>query len=383
MLPRTLFSEEHEMFREAARRFIEKEVVPHHAQWEQDGIVDRDLWRKAGEQGLLCCTVPEEYGGPGGDFLHSAIVNEEMARVGASGPAFALHSDIIVPYLQAYGSEDQKREWLPKVVSGETVMAIGMTEPAAGSDLQGIKTHADRDGNHFVINGQKVFISNGTIADLYILACKTDPNEGAKGISLILVEGDRDGFKRGRNLDKIGCKAQDTSELFFEDVRVPITNLLGQEGRGFAQLMQQLSQERLVVAIRCATSIEAALDETLAYTTERQAFGRRLADFQNTRFKLAEVKTEALATRAFIDQCLALHLKGELSAEMAAAAKLHSTEVLNKVVDECLQLHGGYGYMWEFPIARAWADARMSRIAGGSSEIMKEIISRDLMSGAA
>ncbi len=382
MLPRTLFSEEHEMFREAARRFIEKEVVPYHAQWERDGIVDRDLWRKAGEQGLLCCTVPEEYGGPGGDFLHSAIVNEEMARVGASGPAFALHSDIIVPYLQAYGSEDQKREWLPKVVSGETVMAIGMTEPAAGSDLQCIKTRADRDGNHFVINGQKVFISNGTIADLYILACKTDPNEGAKGISLILVEGDREGFKRGRNLDKIGCKAQDTSELFFEDVRVPITNLLGQEGRGFAQLMQQLSQERLVVAIRCATSIEAALQETLAYTTERQAFGRRLADFQNTRFKLAEVKTEALATRAFIDQCLALHVKGALSPEMAAAAKLHSTEVLNKVVDECLQLHGGYGYMWEFPIARAWADARMSRIAGGSSEIMKEIISRDLMSGA-
>jgi acyl-CoA dehydrogenase len=381
MVPRTLFSEEHEMFRDAARRFIEKEVVPYHAQWEQDGIVDRDLWRKAGVQGLLCCTVPEEYGGPGGDFLHSAIVNEEMARVGATGPAFALHSDIIVPYLMAYGSEDQKREWLPKVVSGETVMAIGMTEPAAGSDLQGIKTRADRDGNHFVINGQKVFISNGTIADLYILACKTDPNEGAKGISLILVEGDREGFKRGRNLEKIGCKAQDTSELFFEDVRVPITNLLGQEGRGFAQLMQQLSQERLVVAIRCATAIEAALEETLRYTTERQAFGRRLADFQNTRFKLAEVKTDALVTRAFIDQCLALHVKGELSAELAAAAKLHSTEVLNKVVDECLQLHGGYGYMWDFPIARAWADARMSRIAGGSSEIMKEIISRDLMSG--
>ena len=383
MLPRTLFSEEHEMFREAARRFIEKEVVPYHAQWEADGIVDRDLWRKAGEQGLLCCTVPEEYGGPGGDFLHSAIVNEEMARVGASGPAFALHSDIIVPYLQAYGSEDQKRAWLPKVVSGETVMAIGMTEPAAGSDLQGIKTRADRDGNHFVINGQKVFISNGTIADLYILACKTDPSEGAKGISLILVEGDREGFKRGRNLEKIGCKAQDTSELFFEDVRVPITNLLGQEGRGFAQLMQQLSQERLVVAIRCATGIEAALDETLRYTTERKAFGKRLADFQNTRFKLAEVKTDALVTRAFVDQCLALHVKGDLSPEAAAAAKLHATEILNKVLDECLQLHGGYGYMWEYPIARAWADARMSRIAGGSSEIMKEIISRDLMAGIA
>jgi acyl-CoA dehydrogenase len=325
--------------------------------------------------------VPEEYGGPGGDFLHSTIVNEEMARVGASGPAFSLHSDIIVPYLQAYGSEDQTREWLPKVVSGETVMAIGMTEPAAGSDLQGIKTRADRDGNHFVINGQKVFISNGQIADLYILACKTDPSEGAKGISLILVEGDRDGFQRGRNMEKIGAKAQDTSELFFEDVRVPITNLLGQEGRGFAQLMQQLSQERLVVAIRCATAIEAALEETVRYTSERQAFGRRLADFQNTRFKLAEVKTQALVTRVFIDRCIELHVDGALGAEDAAAAKLHTTEVLNKVVDECLQLHGGYGYMWEFPIARAWADARMSRIAGGSSEIMKEIISRDLLAG--
>ena len=381
MLPRTLFSEEHEMFRDTARRFIDKEIVPYHAQWERDGIVSRDLWRAAGEQGLLCCTVPEEYGGPGGDFLHSTIVNEEMARVRASGPAFSLHSDIIVPYLQAYGSEDQKREWLPKVVSGETVMAIGMTEPAAGSDLQGIKTRADRDGNHFVINGQKVFISNGQIADLYILACKTDPSEGAKGISLILVEGDRDGFQRGRNMEKIGAKAQDTSELFFEDVRVPITNLLGQEGRGFAQLMQQLSQERLVVAIRCATAIEAALEETVRYTSERQAFGRRLADFQNTRFKLAEVKTQALVTRAFIDRCIELHVDGDLGAEDAAAAKLHTTEVLNKVVDECLQLHGGYGYMWEFPIARAWADARMSRIAGGSSEIMKEIISRDLLAG--
>ena len=379
MFPRKFFSEDHEIFRDATRRFIEKEIVPNHAEWEQQGIVSRELWNAAGENGLLCCTVPEEYGGPGGDFLHSVVVNEELAKVGATGPAFPLHSDIIVPYILAYGSEDQKRNWLPKVVSGETVMAIGMTEPIAGSDLQGIQTKAERDGNHFVLNGQKVWISNGQIADLYIIACKTDPKEGAKGISLILVEGDREGFKRGKNLEKIGYKAQDTSELFFEDVRVPITNLLGQEGRGFAQLMQQLPQERLVVAIRCATALEAALDETIRYTKERKAFGRSISDFQNTRFKLAEVKTLAMVTRAFTDQCIQLHLEGKLTAEDAAAAKLQTTEALNKGVDECLQLHGGYGYSWEYPIARAWADARMSRIAGGSSEIMKEIISRNMI----
>ena len=379
MFPRKFFSEDHEIFRDATRRFIENEIVPNHAEWEQQGIVSRELWNAAGENGLLCCTVPEEYGGPGGDFLHSVVVNEELAKVGATGPAFPLHSDIIVPYILAYGSEDQKRNWLPKVVSGETVMAIGMTEPIAGSDLQGIQTKAERDGNHFVLNGQKVWISNGQIADLYIIACKTDPKEGAKGISLILVEGDREGFKRGKNLEKIGYKAQDTSELFFEDVRVPITNLLGQEGRGFAQLMQQLPQERLVVAIRCATALEAALDETIRYTKERKAFGRSISDFQNTRFKLAEVKTLAMVTRAFTDQCIQLHLEDKLTAEDAAAAKLQTTEALNKGVDECLQLHGGYGYSWEYPIARAWADARMSRIAGGSSEIMKEIISRNMI----
>ena len=380
MFTRKFFSEEHEIFRDATRRFIKKKIVPNHADWEQQGIVSRELWTAAGENGLLCCTVPEEYGGPGGDFLHSVVVNEELAKVGATGPAFPLHSDIIVPYLLAYGSEDQKRNWLPKVVSGETIMAIGMTEPIAGSDLQGIQTKAERDGNHFVLNGQKVWISNGQIADLYIIACKTDPKEGAKGISLILVEGDRDGFKRGKNLEKIGYKAQDTSELFFEDVRVPITTLLGQEGRGFAQLMQQLPQERLVVAIRCATALEAALDDTIKYTKERKAFGRSISDFQNTRFKLAEVKTLAMVTRAFTDQCIQLHLEGKLTAEDAAAAKLQTTEALNKGVDECLQLHGGYGYSWEYPIARAWADARMSRIAGGSSEIMKEIISRNMIS---
>ena len=379
MLPRNLFSEEHVVFRDMTRRFIEREIVPNHRQWESDGIVDRDLWRKAGRQGLLCCTVEADYGGPGGNFLHSVIVIEELARVGASGPAFSLHSDIIVPYLQTYGSEDQKRHWLPKLASGETVSAIGMTEPSAGSDLQAIRTRADREGDHLVINGQKLYISNGQIADLYVIACKTDPALGGKGISLILVERDREGFERGRNLEKIGCRAQDTSELFFRDVRVPISNLLGQEGRGFAHLMQLLPQERLVVAIRCAAAIHAALAETVRYTTDRKAFGRRIADFQNSRFKLAEIKTMAMVTQAFIDQCIAVHVKGELSSETAAAAKLHATETLNRVVDDCLQLHGGYGYMSDVPIARAWTDARMSRIAGGSSEIMKEIIGRGLL----
>ncbi len=378
MSARAIFSEEHEIFREQVRRFVDKEVVPYHDQWERDGVVSRELWQAAGEAGLLCCEVPEEYGGPGGDFLHSAIVVEELARAGTTGPAFYLHSDIVAPYLMAYGSEDQKKEWLPKMVSGETILAVAMTEPGAGSDLQGMKTHAERDGNHFVINGQKVFISNGQLADLVVLAAKTDPEAGAKGISLILVEREREGFTRGRNLEKIGYHAQDTSELFFENVRVPITNILGEENRGFIQLMEQLPQERLLIALRCATGIEAALDWTLAYTRERKAFGRTIFDFQNSRFKLAEVKTRALATRAFVDQCLTAHIKGGLDTATASAAKLFSTEQLAWVLDECLQLHGGYGYMREYPIGRAWADARMSRIAGGSSEIMKEIISRAL-----
>lgn len=378
MQARSIFTDEHEMFREQVRRFVEKEVTPHHDQWERDGVVSRELWQAAGAAGLLCCEVPEEYGGPGGDFLHSAIVVEELARAGTTGPAFYLHSDIVAPYLMAYGSEDQKKHWLPKMVSGETILAVAMTEPGAGSDLQGMQTRAVRDGNHFVINGQKVFISNGQLADLVVLACKTDPDAGAKGISLILVERERDGFTRGRNLEKIGYHAQDTSELFFENVRVPITNLLGEENRGFIQLMEQLPQERLLIALRCATMIEAALDWTLEYTRARKAFGRTIFDFQNTRFKLAEVKTRALATRAFTDQCLELHVRGELDTATASAAKLFTTEQLSWVLDECLQLHGGYGYMREYPIARAWTDARMSRIAGGSSEIMKEIISRAL-----
>ena len=380
MIPRTLFSEEHEIFRASVRRFVEAEIVPHHAEWEKAGAVSRELWLKAGEAGLLCPSVPEEYGGAGGDFLMTVILAEELARVGATGPGFALHSEIVAPYLVHYGSEEQKREWLPKMARGEVIGAIAMTEPAAGSDLQGMRTTAKMDGNQYVLNGQKVYITNGYTADLVITAAKTNPDEGAKGISLILVPGTTDGFERGRNLEKIGWHAQDTAELFYTDARVPTSNLLGgDEGRGFVQLVQQLPQERLLSALRSASVIEAALDWTVAYTSERKAFGRPVIGFQNTRFKLAEVKAKAAMMRTFIDRCIALHIDGGgLTADDAAMAKLMSTEMMCEVLDECLQLHGGMGYMWETPIARAWADNRMARIAGGTSEIMKEIIGRTL-----
>ena len=378
MFARSVFSEEHEVFRQSVRRFCETEIAPHHAEWEHNGAVSREVWLKAGEQGLLCCSVPEEFGGPGGDFLMSAIVVEELSRIGATGPGFYLHSEIVAPYLVHYGTEDQQREWLPKMVRGETIGAVAMSEPAAGSDLQGIKTTAIRDGDDLVINGSKVFITNGQLSDLVIVVAKTDPNAGAKGTSLVLVERGREGFNRGRNLEKIGWKAQDTSELFFDNVRVPVTNLLGGENRGFIQLVEQLPQERLLVSMRAATAIETALEWTVKYTSDRKAFGKSIAEFQNTRFKLAEVKAKATMMRVFIDHCIQQHMDGELAATDAAIAKLQSTEMLSDVLDECLQLHGGYGYMWEYPIARAWADARMSRIAGGTSEIMKEIIGRSL-----
>ncbi|MEQ9334389.1 acyl-CoA dehydrogenase family protein [Thalassobaculum sp.] len=373
-----LFREEHALFRETARRFVEAEVAPHHARWEQQGVVDRELWRKAGEAGLLLTAIPEEYGGGGADFLTSVVMIEEMMRHVYSGPGFRLHSDIVAPYILHYGSEDLKRAWLPRMARGEVVTAIAMTEPGTGSDLQGVRTSAVRDGNHYVVNGQKTFITNGQLADLIVVVCKTDPALGAKGTSLILVEADRTGFARGRNLDKIGLKAQDTSELFFDDVRVPITNLLGEENQGFRYLMQELPQERLLIAISAVTVIEAALEWTIAYTRGRQAFGRAIADFQNTRFKLAEVKTEAHVARVFLNDCIARHLRGELDVPTAAMAKWWLTELMGKVVDTCLQLHGGYGYMTEFPIARAYADARVHRIYGGTTEIMKEIVARSL-----
>ena len=378
MLPRPIFTQEHNIFRDSVRRFVDEEIVPYHSEWEKDGVVCRDVWLKAGKAGLLCCTVPVSYGGPGGDFLHSTIVIEELARAGASGPGFSLHTDITTPYMMRYGSEDQKRHWVPRMVTGEVITAIAMTEPETGSDLQAITTSAIADGNELLINGRKTFITNGQNADLVIVVAKTDPSEGSHGTSLVLVETNREGFSRGRNLEKIGMKAQDTSELFFDNVRVPRTNLLGEEGGGFKQLMQELPQERLLIAIGAVASSEAALDWTVTYTRDRKAFGKPIAEFQNTRFKLAELKTDVTAARAFLDRCLELHLEGGLDATTGAMIKLSTTELQGRVLDQCVQLHGGYGYMWEFPIARAWADARVQRIYGGTSEIMKELISRSL-----
>ncbi len=374
-----LYTPEHHMFRETCRRFFEKEVTPFHMKWEEDGIVPRELWRKAGAQGLLGMCMPEAYGGAGADFLYSAILIEEQGRALASGPAFSLHNDIVVPYLLHYGTEEQKKKWIPKACSGEMVTAIAMTEPGTGSDLQAVKTSAVMDGNHWVINGSKTFISNGQLADLVVVVAKTDPKLGAKGTSLIAVETKTEGFKRGRNLEKIGMKAQDTSELFFDNVRVPADHLLGVgTGMGFIQLMQQLPQERLVIAIQAIAAIEAALTHTLAYVKERKAFGKAIIDFQNTRFKLAELKTKALVARTFVDDCVARHLRKELDVATAAMAKYHTTELQCELIDECLQFFGGYGYMWEYPIARLYADSRVQKIYGGTNEIMKELIGRTL-----
>jgi acyl-CoA dehydrogenase len=378
MIPRNIYSSDHELFRDAVRRFVEAEITPYHAQWEKDGVVSREVWRAAGANGLLCSFVPEQYGGPGGDFLHTAIVIEELAKVEATGPAFHLHSGIVAPYILHYGTEAQKQRWLPGMCAGEIIGAIAMTEPGAGSDLQGMRSRAVRDGDDYVVNGQKTFISNGQIADLVITVAKTDPEAGAKGMSLLVVERGDAGFSRGRNLEKVGWHAQDTSELFYSDVRLPAERLLGEENRAFKYLMQELAQERLIVAIRSITTLETAVANTVAYTRQREAFGKPLFALQNTRFKLAECQTQAVVARTFVDRCLEMHMLGQLDANDAAMAKLHVTETLGRVLDECLQLHGGYGYMWEYPIARAWAGHRVSRIAGGSSEIMKEIISRTL-----
>ncbi|WAF87030.1 acyl-CoA dehydrogenase family protein [Metapseudomonas otitidis] len=378
MIPRTLFSPEHELFRDSVRRFLEEEAVPFHHQWEKDGHVDRALWNKAGEAGLLCPHIPEAYGGVGADFLYSTVVIEEIGRLGLTGIGFSLHSDIVAPYILHYGSEEQKEKYLPRLVSGELVTAIAMTEPGAGSDLQGVKTTAVLDGDHYVINGSKTFITNGFLADLVIVVAKTDPKAGAKGTSLFLVEADTPGFSKGKRLEKVGMKAQDTSELFFQDVRVPKENLLGQAGMGFAYLMQELPQERLTVGIGALASAEAALKWTLDYTRDRKAFGKAIAEFQNTRFKLAEMATEIQIGRVFVDRCLELHLQRKLDVPTAAMLKYWGTDLQCKVLDECVQLHGGYGFMWEYPVARAWADARVQRIYAGTNEIMKEIIARSL-----
>ena len=378
MIPRTLFSPEHEQFRDSIRRFIEKEIVPNHERWEDQGMVDRALWPKAGAAGLLCPNLPEEFGGVGPDYLFNVVIIEELARVGATGPGFSVHSDMVATYINTFGSEDQKRKWLPQMASGEVIGALGLTEPSAGSDLKGIKTRAIRDGDEYVISGQKVYISNGQLCDIIVLCCKTDPEAGAKGMSFILVEADRPGFRRGRNLKKIGLKAQDTSELFFDSVRVPVSNLLGTEGGAFGMAMSKLAEERLSIAVSAITICESALRWTVDYTRGRKAFGQTIADFQNTRFKLAELQAEVLAKRVFVDRCIELHLKKQLSAVDAAAAKMLCTELQCKTVDDCLQFYGGYGYMLEYPIARAYIDSRIRRIAGGTSEIMREIISREM-----
>lgn len=378
MIERTLFNEEHELFRATVKRFVEKEITPYHAQWEKDGIVPRELWLKAGEQGLLCCTVPEEYGGLGLDYLFDVVVFEELWRAGASGPGFLIHTDLVATYILSFGTEEQKRRFLPKMVTGEWIGSLGMTEPHAGSDLKAIRTRATRDGDDFVINGQKVFISNGQHADVLVCATKTDRDAGAKGVTLFLIEGDREGFRRGRNLEKLGMHAQDTSELFFDDVRVPASNMLGGEGEGFALMMTKLSQERLAQAIRSATVTETIIEWTLDYTTQRQAFGKSIFDFQNTQFKLAELKTQATLARVFTDKCIELFMQGKLDPVDAAMAKMYTTELHCKAADECLQLFGGWGYMWEYPICRAYADARITKIAGGSIEIMKTIIARSM-----
>jgi alkylation response protein AidB-like acyl-CoA dehydrogenase len=379
MIPRTVYEPEHELFRESVRKFLETEVAPHHGAWEKAGQVDRALWQKAGAQGFLVPTAPEQYGGVGVDYRYNTIVNEEMAKGGFTGLGWPLHSDISVPYILNFGSEEQKEKYIPGCISGDIVTAIAMTEPGAGSDLQGIKTSAVLDGDEYVINGSKTFITNGQHADVVVVVAKTDPQKGAAGTSLFLVEANTPGFEKGTNLDKLGMKAQDTSELFFNDMRVPRDALLGDEGKGFIYLMQELPQERLQIAVVGIASAEAALQYTTDYVKERKAFGKSISDFQNTQFKLAEMDTEITVCRVFIDRCLELHLEGQLDPVTAAKAKLHATELQGRVLDQCLQLHGGYGFMWEYPIARAYADARVQRIFGGSSEIMKLIIGRDVL----
>jgi len=378
MIERALFSQDHDIFRETVRRFVARELVPYHAEWEKHGQVPREVWAKAGEAGMLCCCIPEEYGGTGADWLYNVIVIEELARAGITGPGFMIHSEMVAPYVLDGATEAVKRKWLPRMVAGTAIGALAITEPGAGSDAKSIRTRARREGDDYVIDGQKVYISNGHLADVVVVACKTDPHAGAKGISLILVETERTGFIRGRKLEKIGLKAQDTSELTFDAVHVPVSNRLGAENGGFAIMMSKLAQERLTQAVRSSVVAETALGWTVDYTSQRAAFGRTIGDFQNTQFVLAGLAAEATGLRCFVDRCIELFLGGQLTSVDAAKVKLMATDLHCKTVDQCLQFFGGYGYMVEYPIARAYVDARITRIAGGAAEIMKQIIGRDL-----
>jgi acyl-CoA dehydrogenase len=377
---RAVFDEEHALLRESVRRFSVSEIAPHFQDWEKAGTIDRSLWPTAGQAGLLCPQVPEQYGGIGGDFRHNAVVIEELAYSGFAGPAtdISVHNDVCCGYLLRYGTDQQKRKWLPRMVSGETVCAIAMTEPGTGSDLQGIHTRAARDGDEYVISGQKTFISNGQMCDLVITVTRTNSEAGSRGMSLILVEADRTGFRHGRNLDKLGHLSSDTSELFFDEVRVPVGNRLGAEGGAMGALMSELPQERLTIALHSIASAQKAFDITKAYVQERKAFGQAVGAFQNTRFKLADLKADLSVGWAYVDQCLGQHIRGELTTYAASAAKLWVTEMHGRLVDQCLQFFGGYGFMREYEICRLFADARVLRIYGGTSEIMRELISRNL-----
>ena len=379
-MERTIFTDEHHAFRDMVRTFVDKEIAPYHDQWEQDGIVPRELWKKAGAQGLLCTDVPTEYGGGGvPDFRYNQIIDEEIALAGASGVGFGLHNDVVVPYLLKYASDEQKQRFLPPMVSGEIVTAIAMSEPATGSDLQNVRTTAIRqDDGSYLLNGAKTFITNGIHADLVIVVAKTDPDAGAQGTSLLFVERGMEGFERGRKLKKMGLAAQDTAELFFDDVRVPAENLLGEEGHGFVYLMEALPQERLSIAAGSVAAARGALQLTLDYAKEREAFGRPIGSFQNSRFVLAEMRTKVEVGQAFVDQCVIALNEDRLGVDEAAMAKWWTTDMLGEVVDAGVQLHGGYGYMHEYPISRAYVDARVGRIYGGTNEIMKEIIGRTM-----
>lgn len=375
---RDIFTEEHEMFRDQVKRFVEAEIVPKIESWNRNGISDRESWRKLGAAGFLGANAPAEYGGGGVDFLYDAIVIEEMARVRAHGLMMGLHSDIIMPYIATYGSEEQKRRYLPGAISGDLILAIAMTEPGTGSDLAAVRTTARRDGDSYVINGSKIFISNGQLADLIVVVVKTDPDArpAHRGVSLILVDADSPGFVRGRKLEKLGLKGQDTSELFFEDCRVPAGNLLGREGEGFKMLMEKLQQERLVCAIQAITSARRCLDDTIDYAKSRRAFGQPIAAFQNTQFKLAEMATEVEIGQAFVDRLMAAHARGEEVVTEVSMAKWWTTELLKRVASQCLQLHGGYGFMLEYPVSMDYADAAVQSIYAGTNEIMKVIIAR-------
>ena len=379
MIPRRLFSPEHEEFRASFRRFLEKEVIPRHEAWEERGYVDREVWASAGANGFLCPSMPEQYGGSGADRLYSMAMMEETAKARTTGLGFSLHSEIVAPYILKYGTDEQKQRFLPRMARGEIIGAIAMSEPGVGSDLQSVKTNAvkDAEGN-YILNGAKTFITNGWNADLVIVVAKTNPAFGAKGTSLLLVERGMKGFDKGKRLKKLGLKAQDTSELFFDNVHVPAHNLLGHEGQGFVYLMQELPWERMQIAIGATASAQQAIDDTMAYVRDRKVFGNAVASFQNTRFKLAEMQSQVQMARVFVDHCMTLLLAGELDPPTASMAKLNCTDMAGKVIDECLQLHGGYGFMWEYPIARAYADTRVSRIYGGTNEIMKEVIARSM-----